>query len=330
MRAVQVQELTGPDGVALVEVDEPEAGDAILVEVHAAGISYPELLLSRGQYQLKPDPPFTLGSEVAGVVRSAPAGSGFEQGQRVMAFTLAGGYAELAVVQPAMTFALPDELDFREGAALPVNYHTAHFALKRRAAIADGETLLVHGAGGGVGTAAIQVGKALGARVLAVVSTDEKERAAMSAGADAVARSDGDWAAEAREFGGGVGVDVVFDPVGGERLGQSLRCLAPEARLVVIGFVEGSIPTVAVNRLLYRNVSLVGAAWGHFALERPEYVREVAADLARMVAVGSVRPIVGATYAMERVAEGLRDLDERRAVGKLVLDVARPIRKSGQ
>ena len=165
------------------------------------------------------------------------------------------------------------------------------------------------------GTAAIQVGKALGARVVGVVSSDEKERVAREAGADEVVRSDGDWRTEAGP------ADVIFDPVGGERFDESVRALAPEGRLVVIGFTEGAIPKVGVNRLLFRNVSVVGAAWGEFALPRPEYLREVGEDLERMIASGHVRPIVGRRYAFTDAADALRDLDERRAVGKLVLDV---------
>jgi NADPH2:quinone reductase len=160
------------------------------------------------------------------------------------------------------------------------------------------------------------VGKALGARVVAVVSTDEKEEVARTAGADEVVRSGGDWRADAGP------ADVIFDPVGGERFDESVRALAPEGRLLVIGFTEGAIPSVAVNRLLFRNVSVVGAAWGEFALRRPDYVREVGEDLDRMIAAGHVRPIVGRTYAFDEVPQALRDLDERRAVGKLVLEVA--------
>lgn len=306
MRAVQVTELTGPDGVRVVDVPEPEANGGVLIDVRAAGISFPDLLLSRGEYQLKPDPPFTLGVEVAGLVRTAPDGSGFAPGDRVIAFVF-GGFADVAVGQPQMTFGLPEGLSFAQGAALTMNYHTAHFALVRRAALSAGETLLVQGAAGGVGTAAIQVGKALGARVVAVVSTAEKEAVARDAGADEVVRTDAEWPES----------DVVFDPVGGDRLSQSLRRLKPEGRLVVIGFTEGEIPSVKVNRLLFRNVSVVGAAWGEFALTRPEYVAEVASDLERM----GVSPIVGRTYSPDEVPQALRDLDERRALGKLILDM---------
>jgi NADPH2:quinone reductase len=180
----------------------------------------------------------------------------------------------------------------------------------------------VHGGAGGVGTAAIQVGKALGARVVGVVSSDEKERVARDAGADEVIRSEGDWRSAVKEVTGGAGADVIYDPVGGERFDESVRTLATEGRLVVIGFVEGSIPQVAVNRLLFRNVSVLGAAWGAFAFPRPDYLKAVGDDLNRMVGEGHVRPIVGRRYAFDQVPDALRDLDERRALGKLVLEVA--------
>jgi NADPH2:quinone reductase len=321
VRAVQVSELDGPDAARVVEVDEPSVEGAMTIQVHAAGISFPDVLMTRGLYQYKPEPPFVLGSEAAGVVLSTPDGTGFSEGDRVASMTLGGTFAERAAVMPQMTFGLPDELSFQEGAAYVLNYHTAHFGLLRRGRLTEGETLLVHGAAGGVGTAAIQVGKAAGARVIGVVSTDEKERVAREAGADEVVRSDGAWKDEAKELSGG-GVDVVFDPVGGERFLDSVRSLRDEGRLVVIGFTEGSIPSIAVNRLLLRNVSVVGAGWGAFAIPRPEYAREVAADLDRMVAEGHVKPIIGKTYALDEVPQALRDIDERRALGKLVLDVA--------
>jgi NADPH:quinone reductase len=335
MKAVQVTDLSGPEGVKVAEVEQPQATDGnLLIDVHAAGISYPELLLSRGLYQIKPDPPFTLGSEVSGKVREAPEGSGFEPGDCVAAFTM-GAFAEVAAAPPHMTFKLPDQLDFCEGAGLVLNYHTAHFCLMRRASLQEGESLLVHGAGGGVGTAAVQVGKAAGAHVVGVVSSDEKEQVARKSGADDIARiaseasgarraergEGDDWKEAAKEFARDEGYDVVFDPVGGERFNDSVRLLRTEGRIVVVGFTEGSIPEIAVNRLLFRCASVVGAAWGHYAFTRPDYLKEVGEDLERMVREGHVKPIVGKRYAFDQVPQALRDIDERRAVGKLVLDV---------
>jgi NADPH2:quinone reductase len=318
MKAVQVTQLTGPDDIAVAEVEVPRVDGAMTVEVRAAGISFPDLLMTRGLYQYKPELPFVLGSEPAGVVVAAPEGSGFEEGDRIAAMSLGGAFAERAAVMPQMAFKLPDELSFEQGAAYVLNYHTAHFGLLRRGQLREGETVLVHGAAGGVGTAAIQVAKATGAKVIAVVSTDEKDRVAREAGADEVVRSGGAWKDEAKELSAG-GVDVVFDPVGGDRFLDSVRSLRDEGRIVVIGFTEGSIPEIAVNRLLLRNVSVVGAGWGAFAIPRPDYASEVAADLDRMVGEGHVKPIVGKTYALDEIPQALRDIDERRALGKLVL-----------
>jgi NADPH2:quinone reductase len=318
MKAVQVAELTGPDAAVVADVDEPGADGMMTVEVRAAGISFPDLLMTRGQYQYKPEIPFVLGSEPAGVVLSAPEGSGFAEGDRIAAMTMGGAFAERAPVIPQMAFKLIDELSFEQGAAYILNYHTAHFGLLKRGQLQEGETVLVHGAAGGVGTATIQVAKASGAKVIAVVSNDDKERVAREAGADEVVRSDGPWKDEAKEISGG-GVNLVFDPVGGDRFLDSLRSLTDEGRIVVIGFTEGSIPEVAVNRLLLRNVSVVGAGWGAYAIPRPDYARETQEDLDRMAREGFVKPIVGRTYRLDEIPQALKDIDERRALGKLVM-----------
>jgi NADPH2:quinone reductase len=202
-----------------------------------------------------------------------------------------------------------------------MNYHTSHFALHHRGRLQDGETVLVHGAAGGVGTAAIQIARSSGARTIAVVSSDAKAEVARRAGADEVVRSDGEWLAAVREATDGRGVDLVYDPVGGERFTDSVRALAPEGRLLVIGFTEGQIPTVAVNRLLLKNVAVVGVGWGAFVFNKPALVADIAADLERMAAAGGVDPIVGATYPLADGAQALRDLEARTAAGKLVLTI---------
>src|SRR3954454_12439967 len=219
MRALQITELTGPDtALKVVDVDEPQAshfltpGRGVVVEVHAAGVSFPEVLQTRGEYQVKPPLPFVPGSEVGGGVREAPADSGLQAGDRVAAFCMLGGFAEVAVAPAFLTFALPDALDFAQGAALILNYHTAYFALNLRGRLEAGETVLVHGAAGGVGTAALQVAKGLGATTIAVVSTDEKERTAREAGANEVVRADG-FREAVQDLTGGRGVDAVLDPV---------------------------------------------------------------------------------------------------------------------
>ena len=328
MRAVQIVNLEGPDrALELADVPEPEPthmltpGRGVVVDVHAAGVSFPEVLQTRGEYQLKPDLPFVPGSEVGGVVRSAPDGAGFKDGDRVAAFCALGAFAEVAVSPEFLTFPLPDALDFAQGASLILNYHTAYFALKLRGRLAEGETVLVHGAAGGVGTAALQVAKGLGARTIAVVSTDEKDKVAREAGADEVVRSDAPWKEEAKELTGGAGVNLVLDPVGGDRFLDSLRSLAEGGRLVVVGFTSGSIPEVRVNRLLLNNAEVVGAGWGAYVLGKPEVCREIGAAVHEMIETGVVRPLVGARYPLEQAADALKLIDARAATGKVVLDV---------
>jgi NADPH:quinone reductase len=321
MRALRIVSYDGPGAVEVAsDVSEPRGDDAVVVEVRAAGVSFPEVLQTRGEYQVKPDLPYVPGGEVAGVVRSAPEDSGLGPGDRVVAGTLLGGFAEVAMAPPFLTFPLPDALDFAQGAGLIINYHTAWFALKMRGALREGESVLVHGGAGGVGTAAIQVARGLGARTIAVVSSDEKELIAREAGADEVVRSDGRWREDVLGLTDG-GVDVVFDPVGGDRFLDSLRVLREDGRLLVIGFAAGDIPEVRVNRLLLRNTSLVGVFWGGYVMAKPDLNREIGARVAELVDSGAIRPIVGARFPLERGADALRLLDERGATGKVVLEL---------
>jgi NADPH2:quinone reductase len=326
VRALQIVELGGPSSLELVDVPEPgpehmlAPDGGVIVDVEAAGVSFPEVLQSRGEYQLKPPLPFVPGAEVAGVVRSAPEGSGFEPGERVAALCMLGGFAEIAVAPPWLTFRLPDALDFAQGAGLVLNYHTAWFALKLRGRLSEGETVLVHGAAGGVGTASLQVAKGLGARTIAVVSSDDKERVAREAGADEVVRSDGPWKDQAKELSGG-GVDLVLDPVGGDRFTDSLRSLGEGGRVVVVGFTGGSIPEVKVNRLLLNNTEVIGAGWGAYVMSKPKLNQEIGAEIAKLIDSGHVRPVVGARFPLERGAEALELIDGRGATGKVVLDV---------
>ncbi len=324
MRAVQVVELGGPEALVVNDVPEPGAvgpfGPQVLVEVHAVGVSFPDLLLSRGEYQLKPDPPFTLGVDVAGVVRSAPEGSGLEVGQRVAAVGGYGGASEVAAFGTDSVFALPDRLSFDQGAALPMNYLTAQFALATRAQLQPGETVLVHGAAGGVGTATIQVAKGYGARTIAVTSTEEKAAYAKAAGADEAVLVDG-FKDAVKDLTDGRGVDVVMDVVGGDLMTDSLRSLAPLGRLLVVGFTQGSIPQVRVNRLLLNNVDVRGVGWGAYAMARPGFMHSQWADLVPMMESGVIDPPIGATYALEDFGQALLDMDARRALGKLVVHV---------
>jgi NADPH2:quinone reductase len=315
MRAIQIVELSGPESaLKLVDIPEPD-GDGVLIDVRAAGVSFPEVLQTRGAYQVKPDLPFVPGSEVAGVVKRS--GGGFEEGDRVAAFPMLGGFADVALAPAHFTFKLSDRLDFAQGAGLILNYHTAYFSLVSRGRLLKGETVLVHGAAGGVGTATLQVAKGLGARTIAVVSTDEKERVAREAGADEVVRSDGAWKDAVKALGG---ADLIVDPVGGDRFTDSLRSLNPDGRLVVVGFTAGSIPEVKVNRLLLNNIDVVGAGWGAYISKRPEVIGEIAAKLDGLIEAGHVQPFVGARLPLEQAADALRLIDGRGATGKVVLE----------
>ena len=322
MRALVLREFTGPDGVVLDDVPGParDDGRSVLIDVHAAGVSFADTLITRGLYQLRPPLPFVPGLEVAGVIRDGPPGSGFAAGQRVAAFMFGGAFAEQAAADPATMVAVPDGLGFPEAAGFVVNYHTAWLTLVRRAGLQPGEQVLVHGAGGGLGVAVIQVARALGARVVGVAAGPAKAAMAEAAGADVVIDPAGAWADEVRSATGG-GVDIVVDPVGSDRFDDSLRLLRPEGRLVVVGFAGGAIPQVKVNRLLLRNVSVLGAAWREFLQGEPGYVAETAAALSRLVSRGRLTPLVGATYPLEEGPQALRDLADRRAVGKLILTV---------
>jgi NADPH2:quinone reductase len=327
MKAVQIVDLTGPDSaLRVVDVPEPEAshmmtpGSGVIVDVHAAGVSFPEVLQTRGAYQFKPELPFVPGSEVGGVVRSVTGEAEVAPGDRVAAFCMLGAFAEVAVAPEFFCYRLPDSLSFAQGAALVLNYHTAYFSLVTRGRLREGETVLIHGAAGGVGTACIQVARGLGARTIAVVSSDAKAEVARAAGADDVVRSDGAWKDETKALSGG-GVNVVVDPVGGDRFTDSLRSLAEGGRVVVVGFTGGSIPEVRVNRLLLNNVEVIGAGWGAYVMAKPQVTREIGAEIMRLIDEGFVAPVVGQRFPLEQAGEALAVIDRREATGKVVLDV---------
>ena len=322
MRALLLRDFSGPEGIALEDVPAPTGDDrrSVLVEVHAAGVSFADMLITRGLYQVKPALPFIPGLEVAGVVRQAPAESGFAPGERVAAFMFGGAFAEEVAADPAHMVRLPDRLGFAEAGGFVVNYQTAWLTLVRRARLEPGQQVLVQGAAGGLGVAVIQVAKALGARVLGVAAGPAKAAMATAAGADVVIDAGEGWADRVREASDG-GVDVVVDPVGSDRFDDSLRLLRPDGCLVVVGFAGGEIPQVKTNRLLLRNVGVLGAAWREFILAEPGFLAEAAAGLGALVDSGELTPLVGATYPLKDGAQALRDLAERRAVGKLVITV---------
>jgi NADPH2:quinone reductase len=319
VRAALVTAFTGPDAVQVRSIPEPvPAENQVLIDVEYAGVAFPDVLLTRGAYQLRPELPFVPGWDVAGVVRSHAAG--FRAGDRVAAMPVTGGLAETATVDARMVFPLPDSVSFATGAALPLNYLTAHLALVRRGRVRKGDTVLVHGAAGGVGTATCSVAAALGARVIAVVSTVEKGETAAAAGAHDVVLTDG-FKQAALRLTGGRGVDVVVDPVGGDRFTDSLRSLAPEGTLLVLGFTGGEIPTLRTNRLLLTNTSVMGVATRELWALNPGYPAEQWRELMTLLESGLRPPIIGEELALVDAAAALRLLDERRANGKVLLRV---------
>jgi NADPH:quinone reductase len=300
---------------------EPAYGQ-LLVRVRAAGLNNADLIQRRGGYPAPPDaPPDIPGLELAGEVSAVgPGVMRFKPGDRVMAVVGGGAQAELALVHERLAMPVPQQVDWSAAGGFAETFSTAYDALFTQCGLAAGDRLLVHGAAGGVGTASLQVAKGLGARTIAVVSSDEKEQVAREAGADEVVRSDGAWKDEAKEVSGG-GVDIVIDPVGGDRFTDSLRSLREGGRVVVVGFTGGSIPEVRVNRLLLNNTEVIGAGWGAFVMGKPGINREIGDAVNRLVDEGFVRPIVGARFPFERASEALRLIDERGATGKVVLEL---------
>jgi NADPH:quinone reductase len=318
MFAHRITDLTGPDGVVWTEVEEPAADGGVVVEVAAAGVSYADLLQTTGAYQMRVAVPYTPGMDAAGVVRSAPPGAGVTAGQRVAVLTSYGCWQEVVSVPAERVLPLPDGMSFEAGAAAPLNYLTGLVALVRRGQARAGETLLVHGAAGGVGTAAIQLGRALGLRTVAVVGDPAKSDFARRHGADhAVLGSE--WPARVRELLGDRAVDIVVDPVGGDRMTDSLRSLAPEGRLLVLGFTAGEIPTVKVNRLLLGNTAVLGVASRELFEKQPGIITQLWAQLLELRRSGALAdpPVQSLPFADARGA--LRMIAERRTVGKVVL-----------
>lgn len=321
MRAARVTRLDGPDAIEIAEIDEP-TGDGIVVDVHAAGAAFPDALLTRGLYQYRPDPPFVLGAEIAGVVRSAPQGCHVGPGDRVVGLTmLTGGMAEVAVLSPERAFKLPDNVSFEAGAGLLFNDLTVYFALTVRGRLQQGETVLVHGAAGGIGTSTLRLAPALGAaRTIAVVSSEAKAQVALAAGATDVVQADG-FKDAVKELTGGRGVDMVVDPVGGDRFTDSLRSLAAGGRLLVVGFTGGDIPTVKVNRLLLNNIDVVGVGWGAWTGTHPGALEEQWTGLERLLSSGRLAAPQPEVYPLAEAAAAVASMENRTAKGKVVLRI---------
>lgn len=320
MRVLELTAFEGPDALRAAEAPEPAAdADGLVVDVRAIGINYPDLLMTQGSYQVKPAVPFVPGSEIAGVVREAPEGSGWKPGDRVAAFVWSGAYAERVYVPLNAVFPLPPGMDFRTGAATIINYHTTHFALARRGQLKRGDSLLVLGAGGGIGSAAAQVGRGLGARVIGGVANEAQLDAAREAGAHEVLVLDEGFSKRVRELTEGRGVDVVLDPLGDWLFGEAIRALAPEGRILVVGFAAGAIPELKVNRLLLKNVSAVGVAWGAFLDIDKELMSTASRALADMYAAGELHPLVGAEFGFDDIPAALNRLSRGEIRGKGVV-----------
>ena len=316
--AHRIMNFAGPDGVVWTEAEEPTAEDRVVIDVVAAGVSYADLLQTKGAYQLKLALPFTPGMDAAGVVRSSPPNVGLTVGQRVAVLASYGCWQEVISAPAEWVLPLPEDMSFEAGAAAPLNYLTGLFALVRRGQARAGETLLVHGAAGGVGTAAVQLGRAHGLRTVAVVGDEAKQEFALQSGAHHAVLSRG-WLGAVRELLGDRAVDIVVDPVGGDRMTDSLRSLAPEGRLLVIGFAAGEIPTVKVNRLLLGNTAVLGVASREFFEQQPATVADLWAQLIELRRTGALPDPPVQPYPFADARDALRAIAHRQARGKVVL-----------
>ena len=323
MRALLCRSLGDIGALEVADIAPPELGpDQVRIRVHASGVNFPDILMVEGKYQVKPELPFVPGLEVAGeVLECAPGITHVRPGDRVMAFARrGGGHAEEAVVAGGIITPIPDAMDFVTAAAFPVAYGTAHFALTHRGNLQAGETLLVLGAAGGVGLAAIEVGKLLGARVIAAASSAEKLEIARAHGADDLINyTSEDLRDRVRELTDGKGVDVVFDPVGGDAFAQSVRCIGWQGRILVIGFASGDIPKVATNMILVKNFSVVGVVFGEHSWRYPDETRARLGDLMQAWSDGKLKPKVMKAYPLAEGGEALAEMASRRVTGKFVL-----------
>lgn len=324
MKAWHVTHYGEPEEMTLSEVDPPSpATGEVLIRNRACGLNFFDLLQCQGKYQTRPSFPFTIGAEVSGTI--AAIGSGVKSrsvGQRVASLPRGGGFSEYTVVKASRAFPIPDSMSFEQAAAMPVVYQTSLFALDYRGKLRAGEWLLVHAGASGVGTAAIQLGKAMGARVIATAGSAEKLEFCTQQGADHVlSYRDAGWVDAVKGICGRFGADVIYDPVGGDVFDLSTKVIAPDGRLLVIGFTSGRIPSLAANRALLKNMSLVGVFWGRHCDETPGYMESLHDQLVAMFSSGAISPPVGATYPFESAPQGIRDLANRKISGKAILTI---------
>lgn len=319
MKAVICNAYGPPENLEVQEVPEPTAGAGqVVVDVHAAGVNFPDLLMCQGLYQIKPPIPFSPGGEVAGVVRAIGAGvTGVSVGDRVMVLTGFGGFAERIATSPDRLVRIPAGMDFETAGGFMFTYATSHHALRDRARVQPGETLLVLGAAGGVGLTAVEIGKVLGLRVIAAASNAEKLALCVEHGAsETIDYSREDLKARLKALGG---VDIVYDPVGGPYTEPALRGLKPAGRLLVIGFAAGTIPSIPLNLTLLKECEIVGVAWGAFAMRNPERHARNMTELLGWYESGQIRPHVQKVYSFEEAPRALRAMAERKVMGKIVL-----------
>ena len=322
MRALVVNEYGPPESMAIEEMDDPVAADdQVLIDVAAAGINFADVLAIAGKYQVKTPTPFVSGSEAAGIVSAVGKDvTRFSVGDKVLVATRGGAFAAKAVAAEKSTTLLPDGLNFEQGAGFSVTYGTSYHALKQSADLQPGETVLVLGAAGGVGITAVEIAKAMGARVIAAASSDEKLEFAKSAGADELINYTTTPLKETvKEMTGGDGVDVVYDPVGGEYTDQAFRATAWHGRYLVIGFADGEIPKFAANIALLKEASIIGVWWGTWAAKNPELQTQNVAEISALIAEGKLTPRVTDSYALDDYVEAFSAITERRARGKVVL-----------
>jgi NADPH2:quinone reductase len=326
MKAVLCKELGLPEKLVVEEVPSPKAAQGqVVVSVKACGVNFPDTLIIQGKYQFKPELPFSPGGEVAGIVKEVGEGvARVKRGDRVIAFNTWGGFAEEIAVDAERTIPMPSGMDYIPASAFVLTYGTSYHALKDRADLKAGETMLVLGAAGGVGLAAIQLGKTMGAKVIAAASNDAKLQICKQNGADEVINyGTEDLRARIKAITAGKGVDVVYDPVGGPYSEPALRDMAWNGRFLVVGFAAGDIPKVPLNLTLLKGCSIVGVFWGAFTRNEPERNRENNYDLMAMYAAAKVRPHIHATYPLERAAEALNEVINKRVTGKVVLVTGR-------
>ncbi len=317
-----VRAFGGPPALEVEELENLSVGlGEVAIDVKAIGCNFFDILITQGKYQVRPELPFAPGAEVAGVVTDVGKDvNRFSRGDRVSALLTYGGYASTVAAPADRVFPIPSDMSFEDAAAAGLVYQTSHVALAHRANLRAGETLLVHAAAGGVGLAAVQIGAALGARVIGTAGTKEKLEIVAENGAEFVVNyREGDWVSRVKDLTDGRGADVIYDPVGGDTFDASTKCIAFEGRILIVGFASGRIPTVATNRVLLKNFSLVGIHWGLYFDENPEVLRESQVALSRLYAEGKIKPVVSRTFPLKDAKSALAALGSRKTTGKIVL-----------